>query len=77
MFVLCLKYSGSVGIKLHLSPSPKGSTSEANSRLLSIKFQESALLCSKRSGTKQHTEKNQSIPCRHTWRFITVFRTIL
>ena len=62
----CLKYSGSEGIKLHLSQSPKGNTSEANSRLLSIKFQESALLCSKRADTKQHTEKNQSIPYRHT-----------
>ena len=63
--------------RLHLSPSPKANTSEANRRLLSIKFEESALLCSKRADTKQHTEKNQSIPYRHTWRFITVFRTIL
>jgi len=59
MSVLCLKYSGSELIKLHLSPSPKGNTSEANSRLLSIKFQESALLCLKGADTKQHTEKNQ------------------
>jgi hypothetical protein len=51
MSVLCLKYSASEGIKLHLSPSPKGNTSVANSRLLSITFQESAMLCSKRADT--------------------------
>jgi len=55
--MLCLKYSGSEGIKLHVSPSPKGNTSVANSRLLSIKFQESALLCSKRADTNNIQRK--------------------
>jgi hypothetical protein len=57
MSMLCLKYSGSEGIKLHLSPSPNGNTSVANSRLLSIKFQESALLCSKRTDTNNILRK--------------------
>ena len=66
MSMLSLKYPGREELKLLSNPSPKGDTSEANSRLLSIKFQEFTLLCSKRADTKQHTEQQQSIPRSHT-----------